>query len=70
MNGIALRRHLSVEQPDLPIILITAQRDSVSLKEIDTCDSLRFFEKPFDTARLIAAVATLAHPINEPGREI
>lgn len=70
MNGIALRRHLSVEQANLPIILITAQRDSVVLKEIDTSDSLRFFEKPFDTARLISAVATLARPIDEPGAEI
>jgi FixJ family two-component response regulator len=70
MNGVALRRHLSVEQPDLPMILITAQRDSALLKEIDTCDGLRFFEKPFDTARLISAVATLAGPMDKPGAEI
>ena len=70
MNGVALRRHLSVEQADLPIILMTAQRDSAVLKEIDTRDSLRFFEKPFDTGRLISAVATLARPMDEPGAEI
>lgn len=70
MNGVALRRHLRVEQPGLPIILITAQRDSAVLNEIDTGDSLRFFEKPFDTSRLISAVATLTRPIDEPGAEI
>jgi len=70
MNGISLRRHLSVEQPDLPVILITAQRDSAVLKEIDSSDSLRFFEKPFDTGRLISAIAALALPMDEPGAEI
>ena len=70
MNGVALRRHLKVEQADLPIILITAQRDSAVLEEIDTSDRLRFFEKPFDTGRLISAVATLARPMDEPGAEI
>jgi two-component system response regulator FixJ len=70
MNGVALRHHLSVEQPGLPMILITAQRDSAVLKEIDTSDSLRFFEKPFDTGGLISAVATLTRSIDEPGAEI
>jgi FixJ family two-component response regulator len=69
MNGVALLRHLRVEQADLPIILITAQRDSAVLKEIDTSDNLRFFEKPFDTGRLISAVAVLARPMDEPGAE-
>jgi FixJ family two-component response regulator len=69
MNGVALFRHLKVEQVDLPIILITAQRDSAVLKEIGTSDSLRFFEKPFDTGQLVSAVAILARPMDEPGAE-
>lgn len=64
MNGVALRHQLHIEQPDLPVILITAQRDSAVLREVDTSDSLRFFEKPFDTGRLISAVATLARPMD------
>jgi FixJ family two-component response regulator len=70
MNGVALRRLLRVEHADLPVILITAQRDSVVLGEIDTSDGLRFFEKPFDTGRLISAVATLARPMENPSDEV
>ena len=60
MNGVALRRRLNASQRDLPVILITAQRESPVLSEIETNDRLRFFEKPFDTGRLLSAVATLA----------
>jgi FixJ family two-component response regulator len=70
MNGLALRRHLRVEHADLPVILISAQQDSALLQEIDTRDCLRFFEKPFDTPRLISAVATLARSMDKPGAEI
>jgi len=64
MNGVFLRRKLSVTEVDLPVILITAQRDAAVLSEVDTNDRLRFFEKPFDTGRLLSAIATLARPIN------
>jgi FixJ family two-component response regulator len=64
MNGVSLRRQLSVSETDLPVILITAQRDSAVLSEVETSDRLRFFEKPFDTGRLLSAVAALARPIN------
>ena len=64
MNGVSLRRRLKVSQSDLPVILITAQRDAAVLCEVETTDRLRFFEKPFDTGRLLSAIATLARPSN------
>ena len=64
MNGVSLRRRLNASQRDLPVILITAQRESAVLDEVETSDRLRFFEKPFDTGRLLSAIATLARPSN------
>ena len=63
MSGLVLRRLLRKEQPDLEVILMTAHRDSLALSEIDTSDRLRFFEKPFDTQRLLSAIETLARQI-------
>ena len=64
MNGVSLRRHLNVTEADPPVILITAQRDAAVLSEVETSDRLRFFEKPFDTGRLLSAISALARPIN------
>src|SRR5215469_960745 len=36
MNGVFLRRKLSDTEVDLPVILITAQRDAAVLSEVDT----------------------------------
>lgn len=60
MNGVSLRRRLSASHNGLPVILITAQRDTALLSEVETNDSLRFFEKPFDTGRLLSAIVTIA----------
>jgi FixJ family two-component response regulator len=60
MNGVALRRRLKLLQADLPVILITAQREAAVLSEVETSDRLRFFEKPFETGRLLSAIETLA----------
>jgi FixJ family two-component response regulator len=62
MNGVSLRRLLSASHTDLPVILITAQRDAAVLTEVEKSDRLRFFEKPFDTGRLLSAIDTIARP--------
>ncbi len=57
MNGFELRRLALSERPELPVILITgrpelrAQYSSIIVRD-------RYFEKPFDGQRLLAAIRT------------
>jgi len=57
MNGIRLRRLALSERPGLPVILITGRAECrtqyASIIEAD-----RYFEKPFDGQRLLAAIRT------------
>jgi FixJ family two-component response regulator len=57
MDGFELRRLVLAERPDLPVFLITGRpelrRQHAALIERD-----RYFEKPFDGQRLLAAVGS------------
>jgi FixJ family two-component response regulator len=57
MNGIELRRLALSERPELPVILITGRPELRA-----HCSSIierdRYFEKPFDGQRLLAAIRT------------
>ncbi|HEV3057975.1 MAG TPA: response regulator [Vicinamibacterales bacterium] len=57
MDGFELRRVALSERPELPVILITGRPDAPALRS-SIVDRDRYFEKPFDGQRLLAAVRT------------
>ena len=57
MNGIELRRLALSERPELPVILITG-RPELRTQYASIIERDRYFEKPFDGLRLLAAVRT------------
>ena len=56
MSGFELRTTAAAERPDLPVILITGRPKAAWLATSDI-DSARYFEKPYDGRKLVAAIA-------------
>jgi len=57
MNGFELRRLALSERPELPVILITG-RPELRTQYAAIIERDRYFEKPFDGQRLLAAIRT------------
>ena len=62
MSGLDLIGIVRREQPDLPVIVITARRDDETLKAVRDLGSNRIFDKPVDPSRLLEAVETALAP--------
>lgn len=57
MDGFELRRLALAERPELPVILITG-RPEVRTQYSSLIERDRYFEKPYDGQRLLAAIRT------------
>ena len=57
MSGFELRRLALSERPELPVILITG-RPELRAQYSSIIERDRYFEKPFDGQRLLAAIRT------------
>jgi len=57
MNGFELRRLALSKRPELPVILITG-RPELRAQYSSIIERDRYFEKPFDGQRLLAAIRT------------
>ena len=57
MSGFELRRLALSERPELPVILITG-RPELRAQYSSIIERDRYFEKPFDTQLLLAAIRT------------
>jgi DNA-binding response OmpR family regulator len=55
MDGFELRRLALSERPELPVILITG-RPELRAQHSSNIERDRYFEKPFDGRRLLAAI--------------
>src|SRR6478672_3432261 len=56
MSGLELRKIATIERPDLPVILITGRPKAAWLSTSDI-DPRRYFEKPYDGRKLVAAIS-------------
>jgi|SRR5262245_48048582 DNA-binding NtrC family response regulator len=56
MNGTMLVERLSAEQPNLPIIVMSDERDT---GDLGSQPNLRFLPKPFDLTTLLSTVNSL-----------
>ena len=61
MDGIELQRRVRLEQPDLPIIFITAHHgEEIRQRALDG-GAVDFMSKPFDVPDLLRAILRAAH---------
>jgi FixJ family two-component response regulator len=58
MSGLELRTLAGTERPDLPVILITGRPKTAGLETSDI-DPKRYFEKPYDGRKLVAAISAV-----------
>ena len=58
MSGFELRTIAKAQRPDLPVILITGRPKAAWLAASEL-DPARYFEKPYDGRRLVAAVSAV-----------
>jgi len=56
ISGLELRKIATMERPDLPVILITGRPKGAWLAT-SNIDPRRYFEKPYDGRRLVAAIS-------------
>src|SRR5512132_990863 len=56
MSGFELRTIAETQRPDLPVILITGRPKAAWLAASEL-DPARYFEKPYDGRKLVAAIA-------------
>lgn len=56
MDGVALRRLVRNQRPDLPVILITGDPDLTARRHGVECPGRLLFGKPFNAGDLLAAV--------------
>lgn len=56
MSGLELRNIATMQRPDLPVILITGRPKAAWLATSDI-DPGRYFEKPYDGWKLVAAIS-------------
>ena len=56
MSGLELHKIARMERPDLPVILITGRPKAAWLVTSDI-DPTRYFEKPYDGRKLVAAIS-------------
>lgn len=59
MDGFELSRMVQAARPRLPIILVTAHRNTLGLSSPTALTDYRLFEKPFNGLELLAAVAAV-----------
>ena len=61
MDGVELQRRVRLEQPDLPIIFITAHHgEEIRQRALDG-GAVDFMSKPFDVPDLLRAILRAAH---------
>ena len=58
MSGFELRTIAGTQRPDLPVILITGRPTAAWLARSDI-DPARYFEKPYDGRKLVAAISAV-----------
>lgn len=58
MSGFELRTVAGTQRPDLPVILITGRPTAAWLATADI-DPARYFEKPYDGRKLVAAISAV-----------
>ena len=58
MSGLELRTIAGTQRPDLPVILITG-RPTAARPATPDIDPARYFEKPYDGRKLVAAIAAV-----------
>ncbi len=56
MTGFELHERLCSAGPKLPVIFITAQRDSGARERAERAGAVAFLEKPFDDGQLLASI--------------
>jgi len=56
ISGLELRKIATMERPDLPVILITGRPKGAWLAT-SNIDPRRYFEKPYDGRKLVAAIS-------------
>lgn len=56
MSGIELRRHLSVTNPTIPVVFVTAFDDHTTRADALAAGCVEYLQKPFDAHRLIEAL--------------
>ena len=61
MNGVELRRLVLSKRPELPVFLITG-RPELRAQYASIIERDRYFEKPFDGQRLLAAICAALTP--------
>lgn len=62
-SGLAVAQELkSIGLPDIPIIFITASRQKHLKTKAERLNAAGFFEKPFDTEKLLAAISRALPP--------
>jgi FixJ family two-component response regulator len=66
MDGFELRRLAQSERPELPVILITG-RPEVRAQYSSVIERDRYFEKPFDGQKLLAAIRTAVESARPKG---
>ena len=58
MSGFELRTIAGMQRPDLPVILITGRPKAAS-RATSEIDPARYFEKPYDGRKLVAAISAV-----------
>ena len=56
LNGLELQKRLAVEQPDMPIIFVTAHGDVPKSVQAIKAGALEFLMKPFSNSTLLSAI--------------
>ena len=58
MNGLDLQRRLTVDQPELPVIFITAHGDQAARSQALKAGAVEYLLKPFSDEALLTAINT------------
>jgi FixJ family two-component response regulator len=56
LNGLELQKRLAVEQPDMPIIFVTAHGDVPKSVQAIKAGAVEFLTKPFSDSTLLSAI--------------
>ena len=57
LDGFELQKAANARRPDMPVIFITGTRDIATQNRVDKLPAGRFFQKPFNSQELVAAIA-------------
>jgi FixJ family two-component response regulator len=64
MDGFELRDRVKQLRPELPVFLISGQRDLTHDRQVDGQGDTEFFPKPFDGPALLAAIGKALNGAN------